>query len=106
MVVTGANTGTTLAITSQRLPIHALFAGIGKETAKALLGENAKMYIAARSHKRAKIAIEDLKLDTGSHISEVGFVRFMVGRSSSKRYFEARILICYLALGLPSHHNE
>ncbi|KAF9652075.1 NAD(P)-binding protein [Thelephora ganbajun] len=40
-------------------------AGIGKETVKALLAKNAKVYLAARSEDRAKAAIEDLKQTTG-----------------------------------------
>lgn len=47
MIVTGANTG------------------IGKETAKALLNHNAKVYIAARSQEKAEVAIKDLKNSTG-----------------------------------------
>jgi len=39
--------------------------GIGKETVKALLAKNAKVYMAARSEERAKAAIEDLKQMTG-----------------------------------------
>ncbi|KAI0040862.1 NAD-P-binding protein [Auriscalpium vulgare] len=40
-------------------------AGIGKETVKALLLHNAKVYIAARSEERAQISISALKEDTG-----------------------------------------
>ncbi|TEB39776.1 NAD(P)-binding protein [Coprinellus micaceus] len=47
IIVTGANTG------------------IGKETAKALLAHNAKVYFAARSQERAEKAIKDLKTETG-----------------------------------------
>ncbi|KAF7374339.1 NAD(P)-binding protein [Mycena sanguinolenta] len=39
--------------------------GIGKETVKALLQHNAKVYVAARSPENAKAAIEDLKFQTG-----------------------------------------
>ncbi|KAF9484233.1 NAD(P)-binding protein [Pholiota conissans] len=39
--------------------------GIGKETAKALLAHNAKVYIAARNPERVKQAIDDLKQQTG-----------------------------------------
>ncbi|KAG8791528.1 hypothetical protein FRC12_008954 [Ceratobasidium sp. 428] len=39
--------------------------GIGKETCKALLNKNAKVYLAARSRSRAKDAIEWLKKETG-----------------------------------------
>ncbi|KDR82950.1 hypothetical protein GALMADRAFT_238644 [Galerina marginata CBS 339.88] len=47
VIVTGANTG------------------VGKETAKALLTHNAKVYVAARSREKAEKAIEDLKTETG-----------------------------------------
>ncbi|TFK40852.1 NAD(P)-binding protein [Crucibulum laeve] len=47
IIVTGANTG------------------LGKETAKALLVHNAKVYIAARSKDKAEQAIQDLKQETG-----------------------------------------
>ncbi|KDR82951.1 hypothetical protein GALMADRAFT_238648 [Galerina marginata CBS 339.88] len=47
IIVTGANTG------------------VGKETAKALLAHNAKVYVAARSQEKAEKAIKDLKNDTG-----------------------------------------
>ncbi|TFK24419.1 NAD(P)-binding protein [Coprinopsis marcescibilis] len=39
--------------------------GIGKETAKALLLHNAKVYIGARSPEKAEEAIQDLKEQTG-----------------------------------------
>lgn len=39
--------------------------GIGKETAKALLAHNAKVYIAARSKEKVDSAIKDLKEQTG-----------------------------------------
>ncbi|KAJ7097006.1 NAD-P-binding protein [Mycena crocata] len=47
MLVTGGNTG------------------VGKETVKALLQHNAKVYLAARSEGKAKQAIADLKSETG-----------------------------------------
>ncbi|KAG5719733.1 hypothetical protein E4T56_gene18524 [Termitomyces sp. T112] len=47
IIVTGANTG------------------IGKETAKALLAHNAKVYIAARNKQKVEEAIKDLKEATG-----------------------------------------
>ncbi|KAI0058523.1 NAD-P-binding protein [Artomyces pyxidatus] len=40
-------------------------AGIGKETIKALLAHNAKVYMASRSEDKAKAAIADLKAATG-----------------------------------------
>jgi len=47
IIVTGANTG------------------IGKETARALLARNAKVYIAVRNEEKAKSAITELKEQTG-----------------------------------------
>ncbi|KAG8916336.1 hypothetical protein FRC03_001026 [Tulasnella sp. 419] len=47
MIVTGGNTG------------------IGKETVKALLGKNAKVYMASRSKSKAEEAIKELKSLTG-----------------------------------------
>ncbi|KAF9055839.1 hypothetical protein BJ165DRAFT_1412265 [Panaeolus papilionaceus] len=47
IIVTGANTG------------------VGKETAKALLNHNAKVYMAARSQEKAEEAIAQLKKETG-----------------------------------------
>ncbi|KAF8595286.1 NAD(P)-binding protein [Ceratobasidium sp. AG-I] len=40
-------------------------AGVGKETCKALLNKNAKVYLAARSKRKADEAIEWLKQETG-----------------------------------------
>ena len=39
--------------------------GIGKETVKALLNHNAKVYLAARSATKANAAIAELKDETG-----------------------------------------
>ncbi|KAF8645275.1 hypothetical protein AX16_008099 [Volvariella volvacea WC 439] len=39
--------------------------GIGKETVKALLQHNAKVYIAARNPEKARLAIDDLRRQTG-----------------------------------------
>jgi len=47
IIVTGANTG------------------VGKETAKALLARNAKVYLAGRSQEKVEQAIKDLKEQTG-----------------------------------------
>ncbi|OBZ73573.1 hypothetical protein A0H81_06418 [Grifola frondosa] len=41
------------------------YAGVGKETVKALLQHNAKVYIAARNRQKATEAIADLKAQTG-----------------------------------------
>jgi retinol dehydrogenase 12 len=38
---------------------------VGKETVKALLTKNAKVYLAARSKERAQAAIADLEKETG-----------------------------------------
>ncbi|GLB42629.1 putative NAD-P-binding protein [Lyophyllum shimeji] len=50
-IVTGANTG------------------VGKETVKALLAHNAKVYLAARSEDKAQAAIDDLRKQTGKEAS-------------------------------------
>jgi len=39
--------------------------GIGKEIVKGLLNRNAKVYLAARNPEKAKVAIEELKKETG-----------------------------------------
>ncbi|THH10679.1 hypothetical protein EW146_g8297 [Bondarzewia mesenterica] len=39
--------------------------GIGKETVRALLSHNARVYLAARDPLKAQLAIDDLKSDTG-----------------------------------------
>ncbi|KAK7042188.1 NAD(P)-binding protein [Favolaschia claudopus] len=41
------------------------FSGVGKQTVKVLLQHNAKVYIAARSEESAKVAIKDLRSQTG-----------------------------------------
>ncbi|KAJ3530469.1 hypothetical protein NMY22_g8559 [Coprinellus aureogranulatus] len=48
VLVTGANTG------------------VGRETAKALLAHNAKVYLAARNEAKTKRVIEELKAETGN----------------------------------------
>lgn len=40
-------------------------AGIGKETIKALLNHNARVYVAARSEEKANATINELKQSTG-----------------------------------------
>ncbi|KAI0344005.1 NAD(P)-binding protein [Trametopsis cervina] len=40
--------------------------GVGKETVKALLAKNAKVYIATRNKEKSLAAIEDLKKETGN----------------------------------------
>jgi len=40
--------------------------GIGKETIRALLTHNAKVYMASRNKDKAQIAINELKEDTGN----------------------------------------
>lgn len=39
--------------------------GIGKETVRSLLRHNAKVYMASRNAEKAKVAIDELKRDTG-----------------------------------------
>ncbi|KAF8442815.1 hypothetical protein L210DRAFT_3445398 [Boletus edulis BED1] len=62
IVVTGANTG------------------IGKETAKALLQHNAKVYIAARDQAKSENAIHELKTSTGN---EAVFLKLDLGNLES-----------------------
>ncbi|KAG8214670.1 hypothetical protein J3R82DRAFT_9748 [Butyriboletus roseoflavus] len=50
--------------------------GIGKETAKALLQHNAKVYVAARDQARSESAIQDLKTITGK---EAVFLKLDLG---------------------------
>ncbi|KAF8985126.1 NAD-binding protein [Cyathus striatus] len=64
VIVTGANTG------------------VGKETAKALLLRNAKVYVAARSQEKAEQAITELKEQTGK---EAVFLKLDLGDLPSIR---------------------
>ncbi|KAJ7197769.1 hypothetical protein GGX14DRAFT_526004 [Mycena pura] len=59
-------------LTSQVIIVTGSNTGVGKETAKALLQHNAKVYIAARSEEKARAAIQDLKSETGK---EAEFLR-------------------------------
>ncbi|CAK5269920.1 unnamed protein product [Mycena citricolor] len=52
-------------LTGQVLIVTGANAGIGKETTKALLSHNAKVYMAARSEEKVRAAIEELKTATG-----------------------------------------
>jgi len=52
-------------LTGQVIIVTGGNSGVGKETVKALLEHNAKVYIAARSEEKAKAAITDLKSQTG-----------------------------------------
>jgi len=56
--------------------------GIGKETAKALLAHNAKVYIAARNQERVENAIKELKDQTGN---EAVFLKLDLGDLKSIR---------------------
>ncbi|KZV62250.1 NAD-P-binding protein [Peniophora sp. CONT] len=65
--------------------------GVGKETVKALLQHDAKVYLAARSRERASKAIEELKADTGKEaiflqldLSDLASVRKSAGEFLSK----------------------
>ncbi|KDQ57600.1 hypothetical protein JAAARDRAFT_268980 [Jaapia argillacea MUCL 33604] len=70
MIVTGGNTG------------------IGKETIKALLTHNAKVYMAARSKSKAEAAIQDLKDQTGkeSLFLELDLSNLASVRKSAEEY--------------------
>ncbi|KAJ7153072.1 NAD(P)-binding protein [Mycena crocata] len=52
-------------LTGQVIIVTGGNSGVGKETVKALLQHNAKVYVAARSEEKAKAAIVDLKSVTG-----------------------------------------
>ncbi|KAG8678437.1 hypothetical protein FRC08_017779 [Ceratobasidium sp. 394] len=52
-------------LTGQTMIVTGGNAGIGRETSKALLNKNAKVYLAARSKSKADKAIEWLKTETG-----------------------------------------
>ncbi|KAF7368945.1 NAD(P)-binding protein [Mycena venus] len=52
-------------LTGQVIIVTGGNSGIGKETVKALLQHNAKVYLGARSPEKAKEAIDDLKSQTG-----------------------------------------
>jgi len=54
--------------------------GVGKETIKALLEHNAKVYMAARSREKAEAAIQDLKNQTGR---EAIFLQLDLGNLAS-----------------------
>ena len=56
--------------------------GIGQETVKALLGHNAKVYLAARSAAKANAAIAELKQQTGK---EAIFLQLDLSDMSSVR---------------------
>ncbi|TEB20909.1 NAD(P)-binding protein [Coprinellus micaceus] len=62
VIVTGANTG------------------VGKETARALLVHNAKVYVAARNQSKAQEAIEELRKETGK---EAIFLKLDLGDLNS-----------------------
>lgn len=47
-------------------PVIGGHSGIGKETVRALLAHNARVYVASRNEERAQEAIEELKKDTGN----------------------------------------
>ncbi|KAF7346451.1 NAD P-binding protein [Mycena sanguinolenta] len=52
-------------LTGQVIIVTGGNSGVGKETVKALLQHNAKVYIAARSEQKVKDAIQDLSSQTG-----------------------------------------
>ncbi|KAJ1309473.1 hypothetical protein OPQ81_006249 [Rhizoctonia solani] len=58
-------------------------AGVGKETCKALLNKNAKVYLAARSKSKAEAAIEWLKAETNG--KEAIFLELDLGSLASIR---------------------
>ncbi|KAG1743182.1 uncharacterized protein EDB91DRAFT_1236724 [Suillus paluster] len=86
IIVTGANTG------------------IGKETVKALLAHNAKVYVAARSEEKADVAIKDLKGSTGK---EAIFLKLDLGdlksvKSAAEEYLskETKLDVLFNSAGV------
>ncbi|KAL0955504.1 hypothetical protein HGRIS_001742 [Hohenbuehelia grisea] len=63
--------------------------GIGKETIRALLNRNAKVYMASRTEERARAAIADLKADTGK---EALFLHLDLANLASVRKAAAEFL--------------
>ncbi|KAH9840260.1 uncharacterized protein C8Q71DRAFT_702658 [Rhodofomes roseus] len=66
-------------------------AGIGRQTVKVLLEHNAKVYMASRDEKKARIAIEELKEQTGKealylelNLASLASVRKAASKLSSK----------------------
>ncbi|KZT64537.1 NAD(P)-binding protein [Daedalea quercina L-15889] len=62
--------------------------GIGKETVRALLQRNAKVYLAARNKEKAEAAIEDLKKQTGKEAIwlELDLVSFPSIRKAAEEF--------------------
>lgn len=59
--------------------------GIGKETARALLQHNCKVYIACRSEEKAHVAIESLKTNTGKTDADVKFLKLDLGNIKASK---------------------
>ncbi|KAF5337815.1 hypothetical protein D9758_015699 [Tetrapyrgos nigripes] len=92
MIVTGANTG------------------IGKDTVKALLEHNAKVYLGARSQAKAEAAIEDLRQKTGKEaiwlkldLADLKSVKAAVEEFSSK---ESRLDVLFNNAGVMGPNFE
>lgn len=82
-------------------------AGIGKESARALLSKGAKVIAACRSEGKAKVAIEELKTSTGSdaiHFLQLdledGHSCIQAGKELSER--EERLNVVLLNSGVMS----
>ncbi|KAJ7728807.1 NAD-P-binding protein [Mycena maculata] len=58
-------------------------AGIGKETCRVLVARNAKVYLAARSEKRARAAMDDISRSTGK--SNIHFLKIDLADLASVR---------------------
>ncbi|EIM82656.1 NAD-P-binding protein [Stereum hirsutum FP-91666 SS1] len=66
------------------------YTGIGKETVKALLPRNAKVYIAGRSLKKAEEAMKDLRQQTGkdAHFIELDLASLASVRRAAKSFLQ------------------
>ncbi|KAF9465820.1 NAD(P)-binding protein [Collybia nuda] len=62
--------------------------GIGRETVKALLNKNAKVYIAAHSQVRSEQCIQDLKAETGhqAHFLELNLASLGSVKASAQQF--------------------
>lgn len=92
-IVTGGNTGELMMSFRERLLGLGFYgeltgrtsAGIGKETARALLQHNCKVYIACRSEEKAHVAIESLKTNTGKTDADVKFLKLDLGNIKASK---------------------
>jgi predicted ATPase len=82
---------THLQLTASLCIISGGNTGIGKETIRALLTHNAKVYMASRNEEKAQAAIEQLKTDTGH---EAIFLQLDLASLASVRKAAEEFLRC------------